>query len=213
MASTRPASPTSRAPRLPAPGPRIAAAMLAIAVLGFQASPALAAVTASERMFIIEAAQGGALEVSLGNLALERSTDKSVKALAQRLVKDHKTANDRLMAIARREGVSVPTGLPSAGRKIQQELMALEGPAFDRAYLRHMHMDHEQDIKAFEQQAKTVRNPQLKAFVAQTLPTLRTHEHLVMERMPGGGAGKPKMPSDMKHDRGVPREDQAPTRP
>jgi putative membrane protein len=163
--------------------------MLALAVLGFSAAPALAAVTADERAFIIEAAQGGALEVNLGNLAMTRSSDRGVKAVASRIVRDHKMANQKLMALAKREGIMLPKGLSAEGMRTQQELMALKGAAFDRAYLSHMDEDHKHDIAAFEAQAKTAMNPQLKTFVAQTLPTLRAHEQLVTQRMQGGGAG------------------------
>ena len=65
----------------------------------------------------------------------ERSTDRELLILAARIVKENERAAGRLAAIAGREGVTLEDGLSEAGLRVRAELKALEGAAFDRAYL------------------------------------------------------------------------------
>jgi putative membrane protein len=62
---------------------------------------------------------------------------------------------------------------------------------FDRAFAKDMVSDHEKDIKEFRKEADKGRNPELKQFASQTMPTLE--EHLKIARDLSGsskGAGK-----------------------
>jgi predicted outer membrane protein len=45
--------------------------------------------SASDYKFAVNAAEGGMLEVKLGQLAVERSTDTAVKQFGQRMIDDH----------------------------------------------------------------------------------------------------------------------------
>jgi len=54
-------------------------------------------------------------------------------------------------------------------------LSAKSGADFDKAYVSNMIDDHKEDIKEFEDAAKNVKDPDLKAFAVKTLPTLKMH--------------------------------------
>jgi putative membrane protein len=60
-------------------------------------------------------------------------------------------------------------------------LAKLQGASFDRAYIQHMLKDHEEDVQLFSTQAKQGKDPELKAFAADTLPTLEEHLRLVRD--------------------------------
>ena len=49
------------------------------------------------------------------------------------------------------------------------------GTEFDREYARMMVEDHQKDIAAFEREASSGSDPDVKAFAMETLPTLRAH--------------------------------------
>jgi putative membrane protein len=46
---------------------------------------------------------------------------------------------------------------------------------FDRAYLDAMVKEHKKDVSAFDKEAKSGKDDDLKAFAAQTTPTLKSH--------------------------------------
>jgi len=69
---------------------------------------------------------------------------------------------------------SSPTGTQHGGADADQ-LSGLKGAEFDRAYMAHMVEDHEKDVKAFEQESQSGQDPEVKAWAAKQLPTLREH--------------------------------------
>ncbi len=57
----------------------------------------------------------------------------------------------------------------------------MSGTEFDRMYVRDMLTDHESDVAAFEKEANSGSNPDLKTFASDTLPTLREHLRMAKE--------------------------------
>jgi putative membrane protein len=147
------------------------------------ASPAggtTASFNAMEREFVTKAAQGGKMEVQLGQLAAEKARSADVKQFAERMVADHSRASQDLMQVASRAGVTPPDELSAEGQQTYDRLSKLSGAAFDREYMSHMVEHHMKDVSEFEQASNTATNPDLKSLASGTLPTLR--EHLQMAR-------------------------------
>jgi putative membrane protein len=65
-------------------------------------------VSSEDRQFIEKAATGGMHEVHMGKMGAERASSPAVKKYAQRLVNDHTKANQELMALAKRKGITLP---------------------------------------------------------------------------------------------------------
>ncbi len=129
-----------------------------------------------DRKFIEEAAAGGMFEVQAGQLAATRATAPAVKNYAQMLVEHHSAANNALVQIANARRVELPAAPPRAKRREIEKLAGKKGEEFDRDYVRNVGIKaHEEDIKAFQKASKDVKDPQLKAWVDQTLPTLQQH--------------------------------------
>lgn len=59
------------------------------------------AVVESDAEFTTKAAVGGMAEVEFANIALQKTTDTQIKDFAKMMVKDHGTANEELMSIAK----------------------------------------------------------------------------------------------------------------
>jgi putative membrane protein len=158
--------------------------MAALAVAGLLAvlAPAFAAndTMQPDNKFAKEAAQGGMMEVDLGQLAAQKGASQAVKDFGQRMVTDHSKANQELMQIASQKGMSLPTALPADKKQMRDKLAASSGAEFDRMYMTHMVKDHEKDVKEFEKQAQNGKDPALRSFAEKTLPTLR--QHLEMAR-------------------------------
>lgn len=131
--------------------------------------------SAADKAFVTEAASGGLMEVELGRLAMERAGSAEVKQFGQRMVNDHSAANDKLKRAASSAGIDVPASMDATHKSTTSHLQTLKGPEFDRAYMQHMVSDHQKDVAAFEKQSKSATAPSIKAFAAETLPTLQEH--------------------------------------
>ncbi len=140
-----------------------------------------AAVPASDVAFAKEAAIGGMVEVELGNLAKEKASSSDVKQFADRMVTDHSKANDELKQWAQQKKVTLPTEPDATHKATKDRLSKLSGDAFDKAYMRDMVSDHVKDVNAFKRQSTSAKDPDLKAWVTKTLPTLEEHLKLARE--------------------------------
>jgi putative membrane protein len=138
----------------------------------------------ADRKFIQDAAGSGMFEVEIARLAESKASSADVKDFATTLAKDHSKANDELAQLAKSKKVELPPAPPRGKRKDIEKMAKLTGSEFDQRFMREVGIkDHEKDIEKFEQESAKAKDPDLKAWVDKTLPTLR--EHLAMaQKMP-----------------------------
>jgi putative membrane protein len=115
-----------------------------------------------DKMFVHKAAEGGLDEVQLGQLATQRSNNPDVKAFGQKMVDDHTMLNNNMKPIADKMGVMVPDHLNKKDQAKYDQLSALSGDAFDKAYVADMVEDHRKDLREFKHESMTAADPQLK---------------------------------------------------
>lgn len=142
----------------------------------------------ADKQFIKKAAQGGLAEVQLGQLATEKADSPDVKQFGQKMVDDHSKANDQLKQVASTKGVTVPDQLNAKDAAIKARLEKLSGKAFDRAYMQNMVIDHTKDVSEFRTESKNGKDPDVKNFASQTLPTLKDHLKQAKSIAPKTGA-------------------------
>ena len=134
-----------------------------------------ASLDATDRTFVKKAAEGGLAEVEIGQLATQKASSDEVKKFGQRMVDDHTKANDQLKQVASTLGVTLPDKLSAKDEATKDRLSKLSGAQFDRAYMKDMVRDHTKDVTEFRQESKAAKNPEVKNFASQTLPTLEDH--------------------------------------
>ncbi|RYG04886.1 MAG: DUF4142 domain-containing protein [Chitinophagaceae bacterium] len=125
--------------------------------------------------FFTKAADGGMAEVSLGKLAGEKATNAKVKEFAVMMVNDHTGANTGLKELASKKSITLPAAVSEDHQKAEADLAKKSGKDFDKAYIDQMVKDHENTVSLFEKGSKDVKDADLKAFIDQTLPKLKTH--------------------------------------
>ncbi|MBV9443257.1 MAG: DUF4142 domain-containing protein [Acidobacteriaceae bacterium] len=125
--------------------------------------------------FAIKAAQGGLAEVKLGQLAVEKAANPDVKAFGQQMVDDHTKANDQLKSVAQGENMTLPADLDAKQQAMYDKMSKMSGADFDKAYVKDMVKDHEEDVKEFKKESTNGKDPQIKSFATQTLPVLQGH--------------------------------------
>lgn len=135
--------------------------------------------SSQDQKFVLDAAQGGMMEVELGRTAGKNASSSDVKSFGQRMVTDHTKANTKLMTLASNKGVDLPRTLPTDKQKDRDKMAGLSGAEFDRMYIQHMVKDHDKTIALFETQAQKGTDADLRAFAQETLPTLREHKTMV----------------------------------
>lgn len=129
-----------------------------------------------DRKFIVSAAENGLFEVEAAKLAASKATDPGVKSFASMLVDHHSKANSELSQLANAKGVELPVAPPRGKRRDLEKLAKLTGDKFDREFAKEVGVDeHRKDIKLFEKASKDAKDPELKAWIDKTLPTLREH--------------------------------------
>ena len=138
-------------------------------------SSASSSLTASDRKFLQEAAQGSKAEVATGKLAESKGSSDVVKQFGQRMVTDHQKAFEEASKIASNKGVTVPSEPTKAQQRDAAKLEKLSGTEFDREYAQMMVSDHKKDVSDFRKQAKSAKDPAVRNFAATTLPTLEEH--------------------------------------
>jgi putative membrane protein len=158
-----------------------AAALAAPAAASPQGSTVSASQLSKEdRDFVDDAAQGGLLEVKLGQLVAKQGSNDEVKRFAQRMVDDHTKLNARLAETARQLGVTLPTEMDKKHQDQYDKMTQLSGPKLDEEYMSQMLSEHKDDVKAFQKTAKESKDPTLRAFAAGSVPLLE--EHLTLAR-------------------------------
>lgn len=127
--------------------------------------------------FATQAAVIGKAEVELAQLALQNTKNEEVRIYAERMIKDHTSADQKLKKIAAQENLQLPQSLDAEHMAVKQKLSGLKGDAFDREYKKQMTMGHEKAIALFESASQAQHMPSdLKEFAASTLPTLKKHK-------------------------------------
>ena len=123
--------------------------------------------------FIQSAGGNGQQEVENGKMAERQAKGAEVKNIAARMVADHTRINKELTALANRKGVTFNI----SGVKAQN----LGSGNFDALYLKWLDERHKMDISAFERQAKSGDDSELKSWASKTVPTLKQHLSMVQQ--------------------------------
>ncbi len=149
--------------------------------------PTPQSISRTDRRFIEDVAGSGMFEVQAAQLAATRATDPAVKDYASMMADHHSEANRELMQLASSKGLELPPAPPRAMRREIEQLGKKTGAEFDQEFVRKIGVrEHQKDIKKFQEASKEVKDPQLKAWIDKTLPSLE--QHLAQaEKLPQAG--------------------------
>ena len=125
--------------------------------------------------FAVAAADGGILEVQLGQLAQTNAASATVKQFGQTMVDDHTKANEELKALAGTKNISLPAALSDKNQKAYDDLAKKTGADFDKAYSTFMVDDHKEDIEEFKKEAEKGNDPEIKTWASGKVATLEHH--------------------------------------
>jgi putative membrane protein len=128
------------------------------------------------RHFLIVASIKNLQEVSAGEQAVQKARRPEVKSFGQMMIKDHGDAEQQLLALAKRQHINLP---PVATGGIKPDPLLAGAGNFDSAFVHAMSAGHGNTVQMFENYATTGKDPAVKAWAQQMLPTLKMHlEHI-----------------------------------
>jgi putative membrane protein len=131
--------------------------------------------------FLRKAAWGNEAEVHFGRVAVEKGVDEKVRTFGQRMIDDHGRILTEIKDLASNRGMTLSDQLPAEMQADLNHLSALSGSEFDREYVRMMVVDHEKDLDAFDREARTGVDSDVRALAARSLPTIREHLRMVKD--------------------------------
>jgi putative membrane protein len=123
--------------------------------------------------FLIVASIGNLQEESAGRQAVAKAKRANVRAFGEMMVKDHGQSEQQLLALAKRKGYNLPA---AATGGIQPDLnLQKAGDNFDKVYVHDMVAGHGNKVQAFEAYTINGKDPDVKAWAQQMLPTIKEH--------------------------------------
>jgi putative membrane protein len=119
-------------------------------------------------------------DIETSQLALEKSQNADVRALAQQFVNDHTTVRQQGRDLAARLGVTPPAlsdgPLSEDHAAAMADLRSRTGADFDRAYVANEVRYHDQVIQAIQNDLMpAIQNAELRALVEQVAPAFQAH--------------------------------------
>ena len=156
--------------------------IIAASVLAFAASAASAQSSgpndAQIAAIVVTANQ---VDIDAGKLAVSKSTDKSVKEFAQRMITDHTGVNQAATDLVTKlkvkpEESSTSKGLQKSGDETLKRLSGLKGAAFDKAYVDNEVTYHQTVLDALDKTLiPSAKNAELKALLVKVRPAFVAH--------------------------------------
>jgi len=127
------------------------------------------------------------VDIDAGKLAESKGSSADVKAFGKQMVTDHSGVNKQAVALVTKlkvtpEDNATAQSLKSGGVDNLKNLEKLSGAAFDRAYVDHEVVYHEQVLDAIDKTLiPNASNAELKALLEKTRPAVAAHlEHAKM---------------------------------
>ena len=150
-----------------------------LALSSFLSAPAMAKDFKSSDDFAKQATISGLFEIKSSELALTKSKDEQVRALAKQMIADHTKANEELKAALKTSKMDItmlPSALDDAHQKVYDSLVNSSDLNFDDQYMEAQDDAHEEAIALFKSYIDKGDSTALKQFAEKTLPTLQMHE-------------------------------------
>ena len=137
--------------------------------------------TGMDKQFAVKAAQGGIFEVQSSRVALNKTHNKQVRMVAQRMVKEHSSANNELKTVAQDKHISLPAETDPKHRAIIVRLHRLSGASFDRVYMASQESAHAATVKLFENEIAMGQDKDVTAFASKNLPEIEDHTRMIFQ--------------------------------
>ena len=140
---------------------------------GASSSPPTTPLSTQDRAFLEDAALAILSEIQFGKIAIEKAVDPRVREFASRNLSDYFRIREALLNVAANDQAPLPDHLSGEALRDYQRLIVIPRPWFDRLCVYMMYKWHAVALRGYQEAAKTVAEPKLRAWTEQTLPLIK----------------------------------------
>ncbi|MFO0957511.1 MAG: DUF4142 domain-containing protein [Isosphaeraceae bacterium] len=128
-----------------------------------------------DKLFAAAAADGGATEVAMSRLGVQKATHEDLKKFSQKMIDEHTKLNAELQQTAAQKGIALPREVGPCAQFELQSLSGLSGEEFDRCYAAAQLLAHKGAYAAFKAESERGQDPAIKALAEKALPKIKEH--------------------------------------
>lgn len=130
-----------------------------------------------DQTFTKNLAAANVAEIQLGQLALQRAANDSIKAFAQMMITDHNKALKQLDSISKGLNVVLSDSLDSSHKALYNRLSGLSNAAtFDSLYISNQVLDHQNTLNLLQNEVNyTSGNQRLVDYARKQVPIVTRH--------------------------------------
>ncbi len=140
-----------------------------------------ATLSAMDKKFMMTAAQGGLFEVHSSEIALKKTSNSHVLAVAKRMIKGHSAANKELATVAHDVGYTLPKETDAKHLAAMSKMKGLSGAAFDDYYIGQQEVAHTATVKLLHAEIATGLDKDVTAFATKNLPEIEDHTKMIYQ--------------------------------
>ncbi len=147
-------------------------------------------VSAQDKMFMQMAEYSNIAEIKTSEVALKKATKQPLKDFGQKMIDDHKTAEDELKQLAASKSVKLKGDTSPDNKAALAKLMTLNGAAFDASYSKVQKTGHDKTIAAFQKEISSGKDADVKAYAQKYLPAIQEHDKMITDMKAMKSMGK-----------------------
>jgi putative membrane protein len=128
-----------------------------------------------DAQFLMDVAASNMAEIKLAQLAQQKGNAQDVKDIGKMLETDHSAVLNDIRNFASNRSVTLPAEEKQEAKDHYASIDKKSGKEFDKDWCEHMIDMHKRGIAKFENAQNDLADADLKTWVGNTLPKLRTH--------------------------------------
>lgn len=138
----------------------------------------------TDEEFVKHAILCDTVEIKMAETAQKKASSPAVQRFAQKMIADHTSNRNALLAIAKEMKVEAPEQVPAERKEEIDRLSKSESSGFDREYIKCQVEAHEKALRLYEKFSREAKNEQVRAAATKATPIIRMH-HEEAKRLHG----------------------------
>lgn len=114
-------------------------------------------------------------EIELGQLAITKATDTSIRNFAQSIVAEQNDAKSQLQGIAQQLNITLPDSLDADNVGVRAQMIDLNGRPSDSVYIVNRVIQLQRTVTLYQAQLNAGVNESLRLYALTELPKLQAH--------------------------------------